>query len=169
MLTPHSAQAPRFSIWYAGLGLGQILGGIISYGFQGVRHPSFTGWKIMFVVLGCITVLIGFITILLLPDTPMKAHFLSDSEKIALLKHVAMNQTGIQNKKVKPRQVLEVFTDIQLWLLTLLTILVSLNCVKICDNFLLMHYRFPSQAASLPLTLLLSSTILGIHRVVRLF
>ena len=120
-----SEAAPRFSIWYAGLGLGQILGGVISYGFQGVRHPSFTGWKVMFVVLGCITVLIGFATILLLPDTPMKARFLSEPEKVILLKHVAVNPTGIQNKKFKPRQILEVLMDLQLWLMTLLTILVS--------------------------------------------
>ena len=126
-----SEAAPRFSIWYAGLGLGQILGGVISYGFQGVRHPSFTGWKVMFVVLGCITVLIGFATILLLPDTPMKARFLSESEKVVLLKHVAVNQTGIQNKKFKPRQILEVVMDLQLWLMTLLTILVRSTCARL--------------------------------------
>lgn len=40
-----SEAAPRFSIWYAGLGLGQILGGVISYGFQGIQPPSFSGWR----------------------------------------------------------------------------------------------------------------------------
>ena len=117
-----SEAAPRFSIWYGGLGLGQIIGGVLSYAFQHVKHPSFAGWKIMFVVLGLVTVLIGFLTILILPDTPMKARFLSESEKVALLKHVAVNQTGIQNKKVKPKQILEVVMDPQLWLMTLLTI-----------------------------------------------
>lgn len=78
----------------------------------------------MFVVLGVVTVIVGFITFFFLPDTPMKAHFLSKSEKVALLKHVAVNQTGIVNKRVKPRQMLEVLFDIQLWLMVLLTILV---------------------------------------------
>lgn len=119
-----SEAAPRFSIWYAGLGLGQILGGVISYGFQGVQHPSFTGWRVMFVVLGSITVVIGLITLLLLPDTPMTSRFLSEHEKVILLKHVAINQTGIQNKKFKPSQIVEVLVDPQLWLMTLLTILV---------------------------------------------
>ena len=120
-----SEAAPRFSIWYAGLGVGQIIGGAVSYAFQQVQHPSFSGWKIMFVVLGVVTVLIGFLTILILPDTPMKARFLSESEKVKLLRHVAINQTGIENKKFKPRQVLEVVLDVQMWLMTLLTILVS--------------------------------------------
>lgn len=122
-----SEQAPRFSIWYAGLGLGQIIGGIVSYAFQQVKHhPSFSGWRIMFVVLGLVTVTIGFLTLFFLPDTPMKARFLSEQEKITLIKHVAINQTGISSKQYKLSQILEVVLDIQLWLMTLLTILVSL-------------------------------------------
>ena len=119
-----SEAAPRFSIWYAGLGLGQIIGGVLSYAFQQVQHPSFSGWRIMFVVLGLVTVTVGFVTFFLLPDTPMKAQFLTEAEKVVLLKHVAVNQTGISNKKFKPRQLLEVLLDVQLWLMTLLTILV---------------------------------------------
>lgn len=120
-----SKAAPRFSIWYAGLGLGQIVGGIVSYAFQQVKHASLSGWKIMFIVLGLVTVVIGFLTLLLLPDTPMKARFLSEPEKVMLLRHVAVNQTGIHNKQFKPRQLLEILLDLQIWLMLLLTILVS--------------------------------------------
>lgn len=79
----------------------------------------------MFVALGVVTVIIGFATILLLPDTPMQARFLSEPEKVALLKHVAINQTGIENEQIKISHVLEILTDVQLWLLVLLMILVS--------------------------------------------
>lgn len=125
MFYTKSEQAPRFSFWYCGLGLGQIIGGIVSYGFQKVRNPEFAGWRIMFIVLGLITVVIGVVTFFLLPDTPMKARFLRESEKVALLKHVSVNQTGITNKHFKPRQVFEVLKDVQLWLMTILTICVS--------------------------------------------
>ncbi len=81
----------------------------------------------MFVILGLVTVCVGFITILLLPDTPMKARFLTEAEKVVLLQHVAVNQTGISNKKFKPGQILDVVRDPQMWLLTLLTILVSVS------------------------------------------
>ena len=128
-----SEAAPRFSIWYAGLGLGQIIGGIVSYAFQQVHEKaSFAGWKIMFVVLGVVTVTIGFATIILLPDSPLKARFLSDAEKVALLKHVAVNQTGIENNRIKVKQILEVILDLQLWLMVLLTIMVSwhpISCI----------------------------------------
>ncbi|KAL8946603.1 MAG: hypothetical protein Q9222_007023 [Ikaeria aurantiellina] len=122
-----SEAAPRFSIWYAGLGLGQIIGGIVSYAFQQVQHPAFSGWKIMFIVLGLITVLIGFVTFFFLPDTPMQARFLSKADKVMLLKHVAVNQTGIRNKHYKLSQALEVLRDMQLWLMVLLTILISIS------------------------------------------
>ncbi|KAL8677734.1 MAG: hypothetical protein Q9186_005869 [Xanthomendoza sp. 1 TL-2023] len=122
-----SEAAPRFSIWYAGLGLGQIIGGIVSYAFQQVKHPAFSGWKIMFIVLGLVTVIIGFVTFFFLPDTPMKARFLSENEKVMLLKHVSVNQTGIRNKNYKLSQAVEVLTDVQLWLMVLLTILISIS------------------------------------------
>jgi len=59
----------------------------------------------MFVVLGLVTIVIGCVTVAFLPDTPMKARFLSEAEKVALLKHVAINQTGISNKSYKLSQI----------------------------------------------------------------
>lgn len=122
-----SEQSPRFSFWYSGLGLGQIIGGLVSYGFQKVDNSSFESWRIMFVCLGCVTVVIGIATFVILPDTPMSAKFLSDAEKLALLQHVSSNQTGIQNKRYRLSHMLEVLLDAQIWLLTVLAILVSVS------------------------------------------
>ena len=122
-----SEQAPRFSFWYCGLGIGQILGGAISYGFQQVKHPSFAGWRVMFVVLGVITCIIGITTYFIIPDSPMTARFLNDVEKAALLQHISVNKTGVQNKTFKAGHLMEAVLDIQLWLLTLITILISIS------------------------------------------
>lgn len=121
-----SEAAPRFSFWYLGLGLGQILGGAVSYGFQHIAPgAALSGWRVMFVTLGCLTVAIGLWTILLLPDTPMKASWLSNEEKVKLLKHVSVNQTGIENRKFRPKEILEALMDPQLYMLLLAVILVS--------------------------------------------
>ncbi|RMZ79259.1 hypothetical protein DV737_g3531, partial [Chaetothyriales sp. CBS 132003] len=122
-----SEQAPRFSFWYCGLGIGQIIGGIVSYAFQQVKHESFDGWRIMFVVLGIVTVVIGGTTALFLPDTPMSAHFLSNAEKAAILGHISSNQTGVQNTHFKFGHVVEVLLDPQMYLMTLMTILISIS------------------------------------------
>jgi MFS family permease len=121
-----SEQAPRWTFFYCGLGFGQIMGGVISYGFQHVTPgASLAGWRIMFIVLGCVTVAVGLGTILIVPDTPMKARWLSDNEKVAVLKHVSVNMTGIQDRKFRPRQILEALLDPQLYLMVLAVILVS--------------------------------------------
>jgi MFS family permease len=144
-----SEQAPRFSLWYCGLGLGQIIGGAVSYGFQGVKPgAALAGWRTMFVVLGCVTVVIGLCTILFLPDTPMKARWLSDSEKVTLLKHVSVNQTGIQDRKFRFKEVIEAFCDPQLYLLVLAVILVSpppaLHSLLSSLTTLCSSFRFPA-------------------------
>lgn len=120
-----SEQAPRFTFWYMGLGVAQILGGIISFAFQHVHHASLEGWRIMFLVLGLVTTVVGTLTFFFIPDTPIKAKWLSESEKVALLQHVGENQTGVWSTTVNLKQIWESVSDIQLWLLTLTTILVS--------------------------------------------
>lgn len=79
----------------------------------------------MLVALGCLTVVIGLGTLLLIPDTPMHALWLTDAEKVALLKHVSVNRTGIQSTAFQSRQILEAFMDPQLYLMVLAVILVS--------------------------------------------
>ncbi|RDA90385.1 hypothetical protein CP533_5636 [Ophiocordyceps camponoti-saundersi (nom. inval.)] len=123
-----SEQAPRFSFWYLGLGLGQIVGGAVSYAFQHVGPgAALAGWRVMFLVLGLITVLFGISTLAFLPDTPMQARWLSTTEKVALLKHVSVNQTGIQDRRFRPKEVIEALLDPQVWLLVLAVTLLSVS------------------------------------------
>ncbi|KEY72298.1 hypothetical protein S7711_00986 [Stachybotrys chartarum IBT 7711] len=123
-----SEQAPRFSFWYLGLGVGQIVGGAISYGFQHMGpDAALSGWRTMFVTLGVATVITGLCVVLFLPDTPMKAKWLSDGEKVALLKHVSINQTGIQNRKFRFKEIIEALVDPQLYLMLLAVMLLSVS------------------------------------------
>ncbi|KAG8629553.1 hypothetical protein KVT40_003418 [Elsinoe batatas] len=147
-----SEQAPRFCFWYAGLGTGQIVGGLQSYGFQHVVNPSFAGWRIMFITMGGITVILGFFTLFFLAENPMKARFLSDAEKTALLNHVSVNQTGVVNKDFKRGQVWELLLDVQIWWLMLITILICMTSgvVSSYSTTLLNNFGYtPKQAALL--------------------
>ncbi|KAJ7439499.1 major facilitator superfamily domain-containing protein [Mycena latifolia] len=80
----------RFAIWYCGLGIAQMLGSLISWGsgfslnglnrshnfvqgFQQVTHEALSGWRIMFLVLGCVTAVVGVWAIISMPDSPMEA------------------------------------------------------------------------------------------------
>ncbi|KAL9119074.1 MAG: hypothetical protein Q9187_004371 [Circinaria calcarea] len=133
------------------LGFGQIVGGLLSFAFQHLQHDAIAGWRVMFIVLGLVTVIIGLGTALYLPDTPMKAKFLSEKEKVTLLQHVSINQTGIENRRFQWSQVWEAFRDIQIWLLVLITILqsVSSGVVTTYSTTLVKSLGFSSQNAAL--------------------
>lgn len=102
-----------------------MLGGLISFAFQHVGPGHLSSWKIMFLVLGALTVCVSFLFVLMLPNTPMEAKFLTDTEKVALFEHVSVNRTGVENRHFKPSQTLELLFDVQIWLQALIIILVS--------------------------------------------
>ena len=121
-----SEQGPRFAFWYCGLGIGQIVGGLLSFAFQHVTSLTFQSWKMMFVVLGCVTVVLGITTFFIIPDSPSTAKFLTEEEKSVIGQHVAQETTGAVGSGFKSKQLVDALTDPQLLLLCLMTILVSL-------------------------------------------
>ena len=70
---------------------------------------------------------VGAITYYWLPDTPMNAKFLTTQEKVAVLKHVSVNMTGVSNRKARPREILEAMADPQIWLLVFPGIFASMS------------------------------------------
>ena len=88
----------------------------------------------MFLTLGLVTVLVGTAVILFLPDTPMKAKWLSDNEKVALLKHVSVNKTGVENRKFRAKEIVEALMDPQVYLLLLSVVLVSVRSFSMCAS-----------------------------------
>jgi MFS family permease len=145
-----SEQAPRFAVWHCAPGVGQIFGGLLSYGFQGIARDGrfLNAWRLMFLTLGIITMVVGAMTWLWLPDTPMNAKFLKTEEKVALLKHVSVNMTGVVNHKPRPKELLETIRDPQIYLLVFPGIFVSsesqVRCVANisrppCPQDLLVH------------------------------
>ncbi|OKL61076.1 hypothetical protein UA08_03076 [Talaromyces atroroseus] len=147
-----SEQAPRFSFWYLGLGVAQITGGLISFGFQHVdANAPLSGWRIMFIVLGIFTALVGVVVYFFIPDTPMKARFLSEVEKVALLRHISVNKTGIWNEKFEMKHIFESVLDVQVWLLTLMVVLqsVSSGVVTTYSSTLIRNMGFTGEQSAL--------------------
>lgn len=117
-----SEQPTRIGFWYLGTGTGTIVGALSSYGFQHVTTTTFKSWQIMFLVFGLITIVVGTIVIIFLPDNPMNARFLSPAEKSVAIERLRVNKTGIENKTFKPSQMWECIRDPHMWLLSLITI-----------------------------------------------
>ena len=61
---------------------------------------------------------LGLLTIVLFPANPMKAWFLSKEERGIAVRRLVRNNTGIQTRKFKWKQVREAYRDPQLYALS---------------------------------------------------
>jgi len=142
--------APRFGLWYCGLGVGQILGGLISYGAQHAR-TSFSGWRIMFLIIGIFNCFVAAIIFFWLPGTPEEASFLSSAEKEAVAQRLHDDHAGVGVKKLRVRSILETFLDLQTWLLCLLTILnvIPSGVITTYSSILIKSFGYSNKQAAL--------------------
>lgn len=118
-------QGRRVSYFYVMNSLTQIVGGALAYGVS-FSTSSFASWRIFFLAIGAMTVVVGALIAVLLPDSPVKAKRFSDAEKVAALLRTKDNQSGTQNSHLKKKQVLETFKDPRVWIVALSTMLSSI-------------------------------------------
>ncbi|PNS14790.1 High-affinity nicotinic acid transporter [Sphaceloma murrayae] len=116
-------QATRFASAVAGMGVGQIIGGFLSFGFQHINNPSFSGWRALHLFCGGLTCILGLCYWFFIPDNPLKASFLSDAEKVVLLRHVSSNRTTVSNYKFTKSQLVDLVKDPQTYILSVLMML----------------------------------------------
>lgn len=105
----------------------------------------------MFLVLGLVSLAVGILSLIFMPDTPMQATFLTQAEKTALLHHVSVNKTGISGHKFEWHQVKELFLDPQIWMLAANTAIVSAG-TGILNTYgatLIKSFGYDSKEASL--------------------
>ena len=92
-------------------------------GFISNKHNA---WRSMFWITGALTILWAFVVGALLPDSPPRATFISSRQKSIAAERLREDQTGIENKTFKRRQLIEAFTDPKTWLLFWFNICVSI-------------------------------------------
>lgn len=111
-------QGSRVNIWFSFNGVGQIVGGLIAYGIAvGTRKhgSSIEPWKIVFLVTGLMTIVLGFFFLWIIPDNQLNARWLKKEDRILAIARVRENQQGIGNKHFKLYQVKEALLDPMTW------------------------------------------------------
>ena len=84
-------------------------------------------YKIIYILLGGLAILVGICVLIWLPDSPVHARFLTKEERIAALERVRDDSGGTENKHLKKYQVIEAVSDIRTWLIVLTTMLSEWN------------------------------------------
>lgn len=63
---------------------------------------------------------------ILLPDSPVKAPGLSKRQRRIAVDRIRENQTGVENKHLKPYQILEAFKDYKLYMFFILGVVCNI-------------------------------------------
>ncbi|KAM3448636.1 hypothetical protein MY3296_007595 [Beauveria thailandica] len=122
MFYSRSEQPLRTGLMYTGLSVcftGPIGWGI---GFLSGDHQ----WRSMFWITGAVTVAWALVIGAFLPDSPVRAKFITDRQKGIVIDRLRADQTGVENKNFKWEQFREALFDLKTWLMFLFHIVISI-------------------------------------------
>ncbi|CDK27133.1 unnamed protein product [Kuraishia capsulata CBS 1993] len=106
-------QFMRTCFWYGSQGLGTLLGAGIAHGLYTMRTGDHTlaSWRLFYIITGVITLVMGVISLFHIPDVPVKAWFLNETDKKYCVERSRQNQQGFGNHRLKTPQLIEAFKD----------------------------------------------------------
>lgn len=119
-------QATRVGLWFLCNGFAIITNSLIAYSVQFAHLGQWKPWRIFFLILGLLTLVLSFLYLIFFPDTPATAWFLTPRERAIAIKRVASNQSGTKNKHIKRDQLIEALTDAKTWLFCLYSIFANI-------------------------------------------
>ncbi|GJN94163.1 hypothetical protein Rhopal_007237-T1 [Rhodotorula paludigena] len=90
--------------------LSSIMNGLLSY--ASIKYTgSLKQWQVLFLLVGAVTFAWSLLCFWLLPNSPVRAWWLTDRQKVIAVNRTAENRTGVENKVFKWGQVKEAFLD----------------------------------------------------------
>ncbi|RQM07457.1 hypothetical protein DH86_00002882 [Scytalidium sp. 3C] len=117
-----SAEQPfRLEIYYCTNGIATMFGGLIGYA---VGHIT-TGlpkWMYVFLIFGAISIAWGIISLIVLPDLPSTARFLTPEERAIAVNRVAANRQGVKNHHFQSYQAWQTVKDPKTYILFVMAV-----------------------------------------------
>lgn len=149
MFYKKNEQATRISWFYVNNGLTQIFGGFVAYGISFYSGTRLAPYKIIYILLGGLAIVVGICVLIWLPDSPVHAKFLTKEERIAALERVRDDQGGTENHKIKKEQIFEALLDIRTWLIVLTTLMTSIpnGALSNFSNIIIKNFGYTSKQA----------------------
>ncbi|ORX33310.1 major facilitator superfamily domain-containing protein [Kockovaella imperatae] len=121
----------RQTIWYSAIGWGGMIGSLMAAGITKVRkihfprsrpqlsdHPT-PRWKLIFYILGSLTVVIGLVLFFFMADGPSTAKWIKKDDRPAAVARVAQSGVGMKTTTFDWKHGMEAMTDPKNWLLSI--------------------------------------------------
>ncbi|EMR64278.1 putative allantoate permease protein [Eutypa lata UCREL1] len=119
-------QVMRTMLWAAMQGAFSIISSLMSYGLGHITNTVLKPWMYIFLVLGLLSLTVGFAWLFFMPETPNKAKFLTHEEQIIAVQRVAENMMGIKGYQWKNYQMWHAVKDLKTWLVLAFVLLTQL-------------------------------------------
>ena len=117
-----SAEQPlRLESYYCTNGIATMFGGLIGYAVGNI-HSGLPRWMYVFLIFGSCSILAGVWSLLVLPDAPSTAKFLTERERAVAVERVAENRQGVKNHHFKKYQLLQTLYDPKTWFLFIMAV-----------------------------------------------
>ncbi|KAK4249182.1 major facilitator superfamily domain-containing protein [Corynascus novoguineensis] len=110
-----SEQTMRTSYWNAMNGITAIVGSLFTYGLGHIESRVLFKYQIIFLFCGLLTVCYAAVVLILMPDSPMEAKYLTEREKVIAVERLRANQMGVASREWRWDHVWETLWDFKTW------------------------------------------------------
>ncbi|PWN52734.1 pantothenate transporter [Violaceomyces palustris] len=108
--------ALRTSIWTSMNLLAQILGALLTYGLGSAgSSASIAPWRLLFLVCGGLTIVVGVAFFFFFPTSPTEARFFSELEKEVAIKRLTEKATTQEHSQLDRSQIIDTLRDVKYW------------------------------------------------------
>jgi MFS family permease len=117
-----SAEQPlRLEIYYSTNGVATMFGGLIGYAVGHIKS-GLQKWMYVFLIFGSISIVWGIVSLIVLPDLPSTAKFLTERERLIAVNRVAANRQGVKNHHFSRHQAIQTFQDPKTYILFIMAV-----------------------------------------------
>ncbi|KAF2137338.1 uncharacterized protein K452DRAFT_111817 [Aplosporella prunicola CBS 121167] len=118
-----SAEQPlRLEAYYCTNGIATMFGGLIGYAIGHITTGALARWMYVFIIFGSCSFVWGIVSLIVLPDLPSTAKFLTERERAIAVERVASNRQGVKNNHFKKNQAWECARDPKTWMLFIMSV-----------------------------------------------
>jgi MFS family permease len=117
-----SAEQPlRLETYYCTNGIATMFGGLIGYAVGNITS-GLQKWMYVFIIFGSVSIVWGIVSLLVLPDLPATAKFLTERERQVAVSRVASNRQGVKNHHFQTYQAWQTAKDPKTWILFVMAV-----------------------------------------------
>lgn len=125
----------RLAIVHCGQDLANAFGGLLGFALFRITGTSLASWRYLFLVEGCVTILLAPLLYWILPESTDRCTFLSKSEKAVACERIRVDSSSIVNEPFNLRDALAIFCHPTSWVYCIIELCVGIPLQSV-QNFL---------------------------------